>query len=285
MVVVMGPPEALRRPTGHSVAASHQAGRPATPAPSATPPAVTASHFGGPAIAAQASAPLLRAGAVNVSSPGFWSWALLDVRTGELTGSANRAATNDTASMVKAWIAADFLRVTAERGARPTEDDLELLRGMIRESDNEAAEAIYRRNGGTASIRRLIARCGLTDSRATPDYWSLTMLSARDAVRMGACIADGRAAGPQWTRWVLDEMRRVRGEGRFGIIQALPPPVAGRTAIKNGWLLRDDGQWRVNCLAIGDGWVLAVLLRYPGPLGMAHGASVCRQVAAQLIVT
>jgi hypothetical protein len=220
---------------------------------------------------------------VTVSSPGFWSWALLDTGTGAIAGSANLGATNDTASMIKAWLAADFLRLGTERGVPPAHGDLDLLRRMIRDSDNEAAEAIYRRNGATASIRRLSTRCGLTDSRATPNYWSLTMLSARDAARMGLCIADGRAAGPQWTPWVLDEMRQVRGAGRFGIVEALPPAVAGRTAIKNGWLLRKDGQWRVNCLAIGDGWVLAVLLRYPGSLPMAHGASVCRQIAAQLI--
>jgi hypothetical protein len=226
---------------------------------------------------------LLHPSNVTVSSPGFWSWALLDARTGELAGSPNLAATNDTASMIKAWIASDFLRLTAERGSRPSAGDLGLLSTMIRDSNNEAAETLYRRSGATASIRRLIARCGLTDSRATPDYWSLTMLSARDAVRMGACVADGRAAGPQWTAWVLDEMRQVRGTGRFGIIEALPSTVAHRTAIKNGWLLRRDGQWRVNCLAIGDGWVLAVLLRYPGSVGMAHGAAVCRRVAAQLL--
>jgi hypothetical protein len=276
----MGPPAAPRPPTGHHVAASHPAGAAAPPSLPAAPPAA---HARVPAIAAPASAPPHRPATVAVSSPGFWSWALLDTRTGELTGSPNLAATSDTASMVKAWLAADFLRLTAERGGQPTEDDLRALSRMIRDSDNEAAEAFYRRAGATASIRRLIARCGLTDSRATPDYWSLTMLSARDAVRMGRCLAGGDAAGPQWTPWVLAEMRQVRGAGRFGIIEALPPAVARLTAIKNGWLLRGDGQWHVNCLAIGDGWVLAVLLRYPGSLGLAHGASVCRRVAAQLV--
>ena len=38
-----------------------------------------------------------------------------------------------------------------------------------------------------------------------------------------------------------------------------------------------------NCLAIGDGWVLAVLLRYPGKLGFAHGRSACQSVAQQLL--
>jgi hypothetical protein len=237
----------------------------------------------GPA-ADTAEQPLLRARPVALSSPGFQSWALLNTRTGELNGSANRNATSDTVSMVKAWLAADYLRQAAQRGEKPTAGRLRQLSIMIRDSDNQAAEAIYRLNGSTSSIQRLIRTCGLKNSTAVPGLWSDTRMSASDAVRMGACLADGRAAGPRWTKWVLDEMRQVRGDGRFGVVDALPDDVAVTTAIKNGWLLRDeDGLWHVNCLAIGDGWALAVMLRYPGSLGFEHGGTVCRSVTTQLM--
>src|SRR5207248_3166739 len=71
----------------------------------------------GSPVASEAAAlprPLLHAGPVSASSPGFWSWALLDRYTGELTGSPNLNAVNDTASMIKAWLAADYLRRAAE---------------------------------------------------------------------------------------------------------------------------------------------------------------------------
>jgi len=228
--------------------------------------------------------PLLRPATVALSTTGFESWALLDTRTRKLSGSDNLAATTDTVSMVKAWLAADYLRGAAQRGEKPAPDRMRDLSIMIRDSDNEAAEDIYRRNGSTSSIERLIKVCGLTDSSAVPDRWSETRMSARDAVRMGACLADGRAAGPRWTTWVLNEMRSVRGDGRFGIVNALPPGVATTVAIKNGWLLRDDtGLWHVNCLAIGDGWVLAVTMRYAGDLGFEHGGTECEQVTSGLI--
>jgi hypothetical protein len=231
-----------------------------------------------------AGQPLLRPRPVAFSSPGFQTWALLNTRTGAISGSADLAATSDTVSMVKAWLAADYLRQAAQRNESPSADRMRALSIMIRDSDNEAAEDIYRRNGSTSSIQRLIRVCRLTHSSAVPDRWSETRMSAQDAARMGACLADGRAAGPKWTRWVLDEMRHVRGDGRFGIVQALPADVAETTAIKNGWLLRDEtGLWHVNCLAIGDGWVLAVMLRYPGSLGFTHGGTVCRSVATQLM--
>ncbi|WP_338090678.1 serine hydrolase [Planosporangium thailandense] len=228
--------------------------------------------------------PLLRPRPVAFSTPGFHSWALLNTKTGKVSGSDNPTATSDTASMVKAWLASDYLRQAAQRGEKPTAARMRDLSIMIRDSDNDAAERVYRLNGSTASIQRLIRICGLTGTSAVPGLWSNTVMTAPDAVRMGACIADGRAAGPKWTRWILDEMRHVRGDGRFGIIEALPADVAASTAMKNGWLLRDDdGLWHVNCLAIGDGWVLAVMLRYPGSLGFAHGGAVCRSVATQLM--
>lgn len=232
-----------------------------------------------------AAAPtLLRPRPISFSSPGFHSWALLNTRTGKITGSDNPTATNDTVSMVKAWLAADYLRLAAQRKEKPTADRMNDLSIMIRDSDNDAAERIYRLDGSSDSIQRLIRVCGLKNTTAVPGKWSETTMSAPDAVRMGACIAGGRAAGPQWTRWVLNEMRHVRGDGRFGIIEALPADVAATTAIKNGWLLRDDdGLWHVNCLAMGDGWVLAVMMRYPGKLGFEYGGTVCRSVATQLM--
>ncbi len=237
-------------------------------------------------------APLpFRSAAVTVSAVdtvGFLSWALLDRRTGEIIGSSNLTATSTTASMVKAWLAADNLRRADEKGQRPTEGRLHDLEIMIRDSDNNAAERIFTANGKTASIKRLISLCKLTDSSAVTGLWSNTRVSARDTVRMGECIASGRAAGDTWTPWLLGMMRKVRGFGDFGIRNALPTAERGKVAIKNGWLLRDeDHNWHTNCLAIGDTWVMAVLQRYPTQgnwdADFAHTQTVCQSVARMLL--
>jgi hypothetical protein len=249
------------------------------------PPFMAAAVPSAPASATtDGTQPLLRPRPVAVTQTEFVSWALLDSHTGKISGSRNVDATSDTVSMVKPWLAADFLRRSAQNGQKPGTDRLNELSIMIRDSDNQAAENTFRRNGGTPSIQRMIKVCGLTDSSAVPDRWSETRMSARDAVRMGACLADGRAAGKQWTRWVLDEMRHVRGDGRFGIVEALPADASAKTAIKNGWLLRDtDNLWHVNCLAVGDKWVLAVMMRYAPELGFEHGGEVCGSVTRQLM--
>jgi hypothetical protein len=225
----------------------------------------------------------LRTAQVNLNVTGFWSWALLDRRTGQLTGSTNATARSDTASMVKAWLAADYLR---DAGTSVDNARLGSLSSMIRDSNNAAADRFYKANGGSASIKRMIRVCGLTDSRPVASgTWSTTEVSAHDGARLGACLADGRAAGPTWTAWLMSEMRSVRGAGRFGVIDAFAPDAAAKVAFKNGWINRNDGKWHIACLAVTDEWSMTVLTQYPTALGMAYGANVCKQVAVQLGTT
>jgi hypothetical protein len=234
--------------------------------------------------AAPGTARTLRDGPVSMKVNGFWSWSLLDRRTGAITGSPNLNARSDTASMIKTWIAADYLRRAAEKGQKVPAAVLGELTLMIRDSDNESASEYHRINGGSASINRMIKICGLTESRPVEaGSWSTTEVSARDGARLGLCISDGRAAGAQWTKWVLDEMRRVRGVGRFGIISAFAPDVAPNIAIKNGWIYRNaDDTYHIACLAVTDEWSLTVLIRYRNSLGHNYGANICKQVAVQL---
>jgi hypothetical protein len=220
---------------------------------------------------------LLHPATVAVDATGFWSWTVLDRRTGVIAGSPNANTTQRTASMIKAWLASDYLR----RTANPSKSNLSQLTNMIRNSDNNAASYFWGLDGRSASITRLVQICGLTDSKAYID-WASTLLSARDAARMGACIGDGRAAGPKWTDWVLNEMRNVSGSQEFGIVPALPATEQPRTAVKNGWIARSDGKWHVNCLAIGTDWVLSVLTVYPASKGMGYGANICSSITKQL---
>jgi hypothetical protein len=78
-------------------------------------------------------------------------------------------------------------------------------------------------------------------------------------------------------------MRNVRGPGRFGPIEVLPADAQKTTAIKNGWLARDDGLWHIACMAVGDGWSLGIMAHYPASLGKDYGVKTCREVTKQLL--
>lgn len=261
------------RPAGSPEAGTPPADRSQAPTPSPTP-------------SPQLPPLAIREADVTIDAQGWWAWSVLDTRTGESYGSANMGETSTTASLIKSWIGADFLRRSADAGRTPTDAQLRQVRIMIRDSDNDAAESLYNTVGRTASIKRLISTCTLTDSSvADGGGWSRTELSPRDITRLGACVADGRAAGPTWTRWLLDEMRAVRGSGDFGIRKAFPAGVQKTIAIKNGWVERSvEQEVHVNCLAIGDGWTMGVTTRYPINLGYTYGATICQQVARQLRV-
>ena len=230
---------------------------------------------------------------LTVANASYYGWSLLDRRTGQTTGSANAAtAGNTTESMIKPWIVSDFLRRESEAGRQPSAEDLNEMTLVIVDSNDPLAESYYQRGGADAVVARLARICGLTNLVIEPTLWGMTTMTPLDAVRYGACLADGRAAGPQWTGWVLDTMKNVRGSvadqrsgavqgGRWGILDGLPAELAKDTSIKNGWTSYVDG-WHVNCLAIHPDWVLSVMIRTWAHLDQA--AAGCAGIAAGLVV-
>lgn len=249
-------------------------------------------------IAAQAAPPppTLRAPAnpAMVTGPtkaSFFGWAFLDRKTGTVTGSANSATgTNSTESMVKAFIAGDFLRRLDTAGKAPSDAALGEITLMIIDSNDDMAEKYYELDGSNAVMQRMISMCGLTHTKIFPFWWAKTQMSPQDAVKYGLCVANGTAAGQKWTPWLLETMKHVRGGvndqisiqkqgGRWGIIDGLPPELASQVSIKNGWTAYGDG-WHVNCMAIDPGWVLNVMVRIGSLQG---GADTCKSVAQQLI--
>ena len=218
---------------------------------------------------------------------GWYAWSVLDKRTGKIIGSANMDETSTTASLIKSWVVADYLRLRAEDGKTPSEAKLADATKIIRDSDNTRAQEFYESVGGSDSIERLISICKLTDSAVASDGgWSRTELSPRDTARLGLCIDDGRAAGPKWTKWLLNEMRQVRAPGDFGIRKAFPAAQQKKIAIKNGWIDRDkEKEYHVNCLAIGETWTMGVMVRSPFGVegGWEYGMDACERITKALL--
>jgi hypothetical protein len=231
--------------------------------------------------------------ALAIPDTNYYGWALLDRQTGAVAGSPNSATEGNTVeSMIKPWIVGDFLRQLTENGDTPSQEVLDELTLVIVDSNDPLAESYYQQGGAYSVLRRLVDTCGLADVEIGDSWWS-TYMTPDDAVRYGECIADGRAAGPQWTQWLLRTMTQVRGGvddqisgteqgGRWGIIDGLPPELAAKVSIKNGFTSYMDG-WHVNCMAIHPDWVLVVMMRSWDDL--AGAADGCAQIARDLVVT
>jgi hypothetical protein len=253
-----------------------------SPTPSATPVPVPTD---GPVAFVAAG---LRARSVTDKTPDWASFTLLDRKTGKSIGDSRSGQTTFTESTVKAWLAADLLATRAEQGGAPSAYEMTRMTSMIRLSDDNAAEYIWRLLGADASIRKMIKVCGLVDTSVYPFWWSKTEISSRDLARVGDCILPGKGKllSPAAGAPLIRLMKSVDPSNAFGIQQAQPAGKGVRIAVKNGWTEHGaSGDWNVNCLGIwgpANRWVLAVTIRYPISNGLDYGANVCRRVTTAL---
>ena len=215
---------------------------------------------------------------------GLWmSWSLVDTARERRVGSANSDTDRtNSESSIKAWIAADYLRVVQAEGRAVTAAERADIAAMVRSSDNAAAQRLYGALGGDAILRHLRSVCGVTVSTATPGYWSLTQITAVDATRIFACVLRTAPAYPGGND-LLTDLRSVDPDDAFGIKAGLPPTET--VSLKNGWMPHSSttGKWNVNCVAAWDDYVLAVLTRYPVDRPLTYGADVCRDVTAAVV--
>lgn len=279
--------------TAAAPAAVDAASRSPTASPGASPTGTpTVDPLAAPTQPEPTADPLVEAGArarrITDTSDGWASFTLVDRRAGRTVGDSRAAQPTNSESVVKAWLAADLLASAAAQRRRLTADERSRLAAMIRVSDDDAAEVIWRSLGGDASIRRMIGTCRLTDTTVFPGRWSLTRISSRDLARLGSCLVPG-AGRPLSARTggeLLALMRSVAPSDAFGIQAAQPAGSGVKLAVKNGWTEHGGtGRWNVNCLAMwGQSlrWVLAVTTRYPIARGLAYGADVCRRVTETL---
>jgi hypothetical protein len=255
-----------------------------TTSPTATPtPTPTRAKAVDPYLAAG-----VRARRITDTTKDWASFTLLDRRTGKVVGDSRSSQVTFTESTVKAWLAADLLATRARQGTGLTAYETMRMTKMIRESDDNAAEVIWRWLGADAAIRDMITTCRLRDTKVYHDWWSKTEISARDLARVGDCIQPGKGKflSPAVGAPLVTLMRTVDVSDAFGIQQAQPAGQGVRIAVKNGWTEHGaTGQWNVNCLGVwgpGSRWVLAVTTRYPIGNGLGYGAEVCRRVTTAL---
>ncbi|MGI5128666.1 hypothetical protein ACQEVB_17785 [Pseudonocardia sp. CA-107938] len=219
----------------------------------------------------------------TATDPSVWTaWAFHDRASGSWSGSANSATERTEAeSTIKAWIGVDVLRLRATRGPAVTPDELRLISAAVRQSDDQAAETLYRSAGGDEVLRDLQPVCEVAVTTSRQHYWSFAQVSAVEAARIMECVLDEAPRRPGGAELVAD-LRSVDADGAFGIPDALP--AGTRVAVKNGWTEHSArGIWNVNCVASWDAGTLAVLTRYPRERGRDFGAALCRDVTARVL--
>ncbi|RCG25333.1 hypothetical protein DQ384_31160 [Sphaerisporangium album] len=166
------------------------------------------------------------------------SYVVFDRVTGRTTLSYKPHVRFRSASVVKILIALDYLESRGPGTAVPR-GDADLLRRMLRASDDDAASAFWDRGGRAAIIGRMVRRLKLVDTgpppASKPGFWGYTALSAADVVTTYRYLLE--RANPRVRDVILGHLRNASRcaaddfDQYFGIPSAVPRP----WAVKQGW--------------------------------------------------
>ncbi|XUL93756.1 serine hydrolase [Streptomyces galilaeus] len=193
----------------------------------------------------------------------------------------------DTASIIKVDILATLLLQAQDAGRGLTQQELTWATAMIEHSDNDAANALWRRIGQAPGLEAANKRLGLSSTvGGAAGKWGLTQTTASDQIRLlQAVFADGgtsSASGSVLTEasqtYIRTLMTRIAADQSWGVSAASD---AG-WALKNGWLQRSTtGLWDINSVGeVTSGthhYLVAVLSA--GNASMAGGIAAVERAA------
>ncbi|MFI7020028.1 serine hydrolase [Streptomyces sp. NPDC050164] len=198
--------------------------------------------------------------------------------------------TFDTASIIKVNILATLLLQAQDEHRELTAAERRNAEAMIRTSDNEAANVLWRAIGEAEGLDAANERLGLSSTWGGPGIrWGLTQTTARDQVKLlRAVFSRGPVASArspeglsQASRsYIRDLMGQVTQDQDWGVSAA--GPQGSRWALKNGWVQRSaTGLWVINSIGQvtvhGRRYLVSVLSS--GNASMKSGISLVERAA------
>jgi beta-lactamase class A len=186
----------------------------------------------------------------------------------------------DSASVIKATILAALLRTAAGEHRPLTASEDALATRMITRSDNRAASALWR-SVGRDRLAGFLDRAGMRRTSLDPaGHWGLTQITAADQITLLRRLTEHNALLTDKARaYELGLMHRVIASQRWGATAGTPAGITWH--VKNGWLPRHGGDWRVHSIGAftghGADYLIAVLTQ--GAPTMAYGVETIERVA------
>ncbi len=170
--------------------------------------------------------------------PGRLGIVVRDRRTGALWRAGSSGHVMWASSTIKLAVATSLLerahagQVSLDATARGQID------AMLHVSDDDAADALWKRYGGAALVarfQRVYGMTGLTFVAGFPRYWGFMKCSAEDLRRLMSYVED--RLDPPDRDHVLGAMRSVGAIQQWGVWAAGP---AQRPGTKDGWSIESD---------------------------------------------
>jgi beta-lactamase class A len=153
----------------------------------------------------------------------------------------------DSASVVKVTILGALLRAVQDEHRSLTRTERALAWAMITRSDNDAASALWARDG-RGRLQRFLDLAGMTHTVLGPGAaWGLTRITAGDETRLlWLLLQPNRVLAPSSRDYALALMADVTPSQRWGVPAGAPKSLV--VHVKNGWLPLAPYEWRINSL-------------------------------------
>lgn len=219
--------------------------------------------------------------------PGTVGFVLRDRVTGARYRNAEAGTPIWTASTIKLAMVADLLSREQAGALRLTATDREQMTAMLRNSDNDAADSLWSRYGGTGNVFNTnFGRYGMKSVQPQPGfgdvypYWGFQKGTADDFdALMNYVLTD---LTPANAAAVVAEMQRVDSTQRWGVWGAGAAMAPGN---KNGWS-QEQGGWVVNSVGFagpGQRYTLAIMNSLGGRGGYDEGVQTTTELARILL--
>ncbi len=193
-----------------------------------------------------------------------------------------------TASLIKVVIMAAAMSQAEQEGQGLTPEELSLVHQMVEWSDNDAADILWNKTGGSCGIGAFLQSLGIKESELdSAGFWGDSRFSPADLALFLSKLARGDVLDPPLRDLSLDLMANVDPSQAWGVTAGIPPRLQGAitVGVKNGWYPRDDG-WVVNSggiISAGDrsrGYSIVVMTS--GQPTMEDGIGIIEHTAASL---
>ena len=219
--------------------------------------------------------------------PGTVGFVLRDRSTGAVYRNANAGSLIWTASTIKLAMVADLLTREQAGAIRLSDADRQQMVAMLRNSDNDAADALWTRYGGPAQVFNSdFPRYGMRNVTPQPGfgdvfpYWGFQKATADDFDGLMNYVLSGLS--PANAAAVAAEMQHVDGQQQWGVWGAGPGMTPGN---KNGWS-QEQGGWVVNSVGFAGPqhrYTLAIMNALGGQGGYDDGVATTTELSRILL--
>jgi hypothetical protein len=234
------------------------------------------------------AARIASANAYLAGRPGAVGYVLHDRESGAVYRNSHAGDLIWTASTIKLAMVVDLLTRQRAGTVSLSADDRRLIAAMLHSSDDDAADALWSRYGGTdhQAFNTAFPRYGMTDlqpQRGFTDvypYWGFQKSTANDLDRLINYVLT--TLDPSDRADVTSQLQQVAPDQQWGVWGAGPTMAPGN---KDGWSL-EQGGWVINSVGFagpGQRYTLAVMNSLGNAGGYDDGVETTTQLSRLLL--